>query len=268
MGVADPEPAARAGNFASYRALLEHDLDGVIVASPTGLHAEHAKAVIEAGRALYLEKPLAHDLAEAEKLAALDHGRCSMAFNYRFHPLHSRAYERWGGRAIEARSVFSIAPRDLSGWRQKRASGGGVLLDLAAHHLDLALRLFGKEPEAVHCSLRSIRYEDDEAELRLDFGEGRRYVGNFSFQGEERDRFEIIGPARFCVDRYAPWRYPVWPPGDWWRFQRERRKAPWREASFEKALRAWVMALRGHRAFPAPLAEGLRVQRVLAQCEK
>jgi myo-inositol 2-dehydrogenase / D-chiro-inositol 1-dehydrogenase len=266
-GVTDPDARAAAECGARMAArvdeLLGWDLDGVIVASPSGLHASHAGAVLRAGKGLYLEKPLAHSLPAAEELAALDHGRASMAFNYRYHPWHLLAFGRWRGRVQRVRSEFSIAPRALSEWRTKRALGGGVLLDLAVHHVDLALRLFDRDVIAVRRELRSVRYEEDEAEIEIEFVGGGRYQGRFSYQASERDVFRIEAPGTMEIHRYAPFRFPIWPLSDWWQYQTERRAAPWREASFGKALRAWVLALRGEGEFPAPLREGLRAQRIL-----
>jgi predicted dehydrogenase len=269
--VADPDPQARARwplpgpqLLADWENLLKMDLDGVIVASPTHCHVEQASAVLQAGLALYLEKPLAPDLPSARQLAALDHGRASIGFNYREHPLHQAALRRHQGQVRHIASEFSIAPRTLSPWRKQRQAGGGVLLDLAVHHLDLVSRMVHREATWVECELESVASEDDQARIAIGFTGGATYTGQFSYRARETDRFRIAGRGETVVDRYAPWSFPLLPPWRWVGYQFARYASPWREVSFGIALRHWVAAVRGQRPFDAPLADGLRMQRLVA----
>ncbi len=129
-----------------------------------------------------------------------------IGYNYRFHPMHEKARrliaEGRIGSIVALRSVFSTAPKDLPEWKRHRESGGGALLDLACHHLDLAGWLFGATPVAISCSLRSMRSDDDLAMVEIELEGGVRSQTMASLTAVEDDRFEIYGDAgRIVVNR-------------------------------------------------------------------
>ncbi|HSA57852.1 MAG TPA: Gfo/Idh/MocA family oxidoreductase [Gemmatimonadaceae bacterium] len=203
-------PGARA--FTTLDAMLAGTpLDAVIVAAPTGEHASAARAVFAAGCHLYLEKPLAHCGAEGARV--LDAWRASgrvgmMGFNMRFNPLYRRLREliRSGraGRPVYTRSVFATAPRAAAAWKRSRATGGGALLDLGAHHIDLMRFLFSREPVAVCATLESRHAEDDTALLELELAGGPRVHGFYSLAAAEQDQVEVHGDcARLSVSRFT-----------------------------------------------------------------
>ncbi len=287
VAVADPDPVALAWCAAAFapdpfqgcssvEELLELDLDGVIVASPTGEHGRHARQVLSAGKALYLEKPIAATMEEAETVAAMDHGRAAMGFNYRCHPMHQQARQKiaagdWG-RIHTARSHFSFAPRELPPWKRLRSSGGGVLLDLGSHHLDLLMYLLGRNPVRVRAWIQSVQSEQDTARLELEFPEGIRADCFYSFCSQERDIIELTGDGAGArpriLNRYAPLRSPLLPLSRWFAFQRERLQSPWKEVSFRVSLAAWIDAVRGQAPYLTTLADGLCSMRIIAAAER
>ena len=191
--------APDANAFADYRDVLgRDDVDAVVLALPTGLHAAAAIASFEAGKHVFLEKPLATALEDARDVLAAwrASGRVGMiGFNYRFNRLHRdmRRFLRTArlGRPVAVRSIFSSARRELESWKQERASGGGVLLDLASHHVDLARFHFGGSVEEVACAVQSAVSEDDTAALQLRLTEGLLMQSLFSHSTTDEDRFEI-----------------------------------------------------------------------------
>lgn len=76
-----------------------------------------------------------------------------IGFNYSFNPLYQRAPPAWRagtlGDLVSARSMFAAAARPLLAWKESRRMGGGVLLDLASHYLDLRPFLFASPIEEV-----------------------------------------------------------------------------------------------------------------------
>lgn len=131
-------------------AMLETDLDGLVIATPSAMHAPQAIAALERGIAVFCQKPLARNAAEtgavveaarrADRLLAVD-------FSYRF----TRAVEavapivRSGelGRLFGAELVFHNAYGPDKAWFRDRArSGGGCVIDLGIHLVDLLLWLF------------------------------------------------------------------------------------------------------------------------------
>ena len=202
--------APQAAAFRDFRELVASDsLDAVVVCAPTGLHASIARAVLDRGLHLYLEKPIAASIEEAEPLLESRRpGRVAMVgFNYRFHPLFQSAREAIIsgklGALLAVRSVFSTWIKDLPAWKTTRATGGGVLLDLASHHVDLIHYLFGQDVAEASAQVRSGRAEADTASLELRLQNGLLVQSIFSLSSVEEDRLEIYGEAgRLRVDRY------------------------------------------------------------------
>jgi myo-inositol 2-dehydrogenase / D-chiro-inositol 1-dehydrogenase len=170
---ADPDPAARAsamcltGVPVHERAedlLGRSDIDAVVICAPTQFHAELAVAAADAGKHFYLEKPIATDAAGARRVvdAAAAAGVIgAIGFNRRLHPLYQQARDLLAAgrigrvRAVQTALCEPLPAETMPGWRRQRASGGGVLLDLASHHLDL-LRWFLRD-EVERSPRRSVR---------------------------------------------------------------------------------------------------------------
>ncbi|MBN1401261.1 MAG: Gfo/Idh/MocA family oxidoreductase, partial [Anaerolineae bacterium] len=129
------------------------ELDAVSVALPNYLHAPVAIAALNAGLHVLTEKPMAINAREAEEMlqAARQGDRKLMVhFNYRFSAPSQflKRYVDEGnlGRIYYAHTRWLRArgiPK-LGGWfGQKDKSGGGPLIDLGVHRLDLAMWLMG-----------------------------------------------------------------------------------------------------------------------------
>lgn len=191
--------------------LSEAELDAVVVALPPALHSSAACAVFEAGLHLYLEKPLASSLDEAAAVMSAwrRSGRVGvMGFNCRANPLHQRLHQLMStgraGNIVYLQTFLASAARSLPDWKRQRASGGGVLLDLGVHHIDLTRFLTGLEITGVRASVSSRMSEQDTAllELRLEGGVGAQSF--FSLSATEGDHVEVHGDlARLAVDRYT-----------------------------------------------------------------
>src|SRR5438067_819851 len=82
--------------------------------------------------------------------------------------------------ALAVRSVFTTPPGRMPEWRQRRASGGGALLDLASHHVDLVRFWFNQQVVEVRGSVRSERAEADTATLELRLANGLQVQSFFS----------------------------------------------------------------------------------------
>jgi len=198
-------------SYADYRELLErNDIEAVVICLPSGLHAEATIAALERKKHVYLEKPLAINLQEAREVltAWRRTGMIVMVgFNYRFNALYqsmkAQIQARRIGDLVSVRSVFSTAARPLPTWKQTRQHGGGVLLDLASHHVDLIRFFFAQEIRQVFAELPSQRSEEDSAVLQLRLVGGLLVQSFFSLNSVEEDRFEIYGQAgKLAVDRY------------------------------------------------------------------
>jgi len=201
----------KAVTFTSYEELLLiPEIDAVVICLPNNLHAQATIAAIEHGKHVYLEKPLATNLREAQNvLQAWRRTRLvgMIGFNYRFNALYQAAKQQCLssrlGEFVCVRTVFSTALRALPTWKSNRQSGGGVLLDLASHHFDLLRFLFGVEVKEVFARVWSHNSEDDSAALQIRLANGLTVQSFFSLSATEEDRFEIYGQAgKLTVDRY------------------------------------------------------------------
>jgi predicted dehydrogenase len=166
VAVADPEPGRARAAADRYRfrrstvdwreVLADPEVGAVSVTAPNALHREIGVAVAEAGKHLWIEKPVGLGAADARAVAvAVDRGgaQCTVGFNYRHAPAvaAARALIEEGelGRVTHAGfrlfSDYAAHPQGALSWRFERASGGnGVLGDLASHAVDLARHLLGE----------------------------------------------------------------------------------------------------------------------------
>lgn len=125
--------------------------DAVYVASPPASHIAHGQAVLGAGRALFLEKPLASDLAAARDFVAATRGmRAAVNFPMASSPAIQQLRE-WlpdigAIRRIDITAAFAEWPR---GWQKGAATWlsqreeGGFTREVVSHFLFLAQRLVG-----------------------------------------------------------------------------------------------------------------------------
>jgi len=139
------------------------DIDVIDVCTPNRFHAEAVESALRAGKHVYCEKPLAVNLVEARRLAALAREAGvvhQVVSEYRFFPAMLRAHElvrgEFVGRTFHVRGAYLhsgyVDPERPLEWRLRREiTGGGVLMDLGPHLLDL-MRWLAGEIESV-CAL-------------------------------------------------------------------------------------------------------------------
>jgi predicted dehydrogenase len=294
--VADPDPDARAraerlgvASAADAEVVLGRaDIDAVVVCAPPSLHAELGIAVAEAGKHLYLEKPIALDAAAAEAVRdAVQRAGviAAVGFNRRFHPLlvQARALIRRQavGRVRAVRTLFAD-PSPAIGWRARRDSGGGALLDLGSHHFDLLRWLLDAEVESVAALVRSEQSEDDTAWAHSVLSDGIEAQSCFSYRLTKLDVIEVIGERGILrCDRYAPpvllWRSrnPQTPRLRRKRLAPGRSVAAWRlrriadpsDPSYALALEAFVCRLRGVSVELPAIADGLASLQAVLRAE-
>ena len=101
------------------------------------------------------------------------------------------------------RTVFATPRRAIPDWKQQRDTGGGVLLDLAVHHIDLVRFLLDTEIAHVSAEIRSTTSDQDTAFLQLRLTNGVAAQSMCSLSAIEEDRIEIYGSnAQVTIDRY------------------------------------------------------------------
>ena len=202
--------------------LSRKDIDVVDICTPGDSHAELAIAAAEAGKAVLCEKPLANDVAEAERMlaavqkAGVVHMLCH---NYRRCPAVVLARQLIAegqlGELYHYRGTYLqdwlLNPQFPRVWRLEKArAGSGALGDILSHSMDLSRYLVG-EPVEVSAQLRTFVRErplpgnprelgavdvDDAAQALVRFAGGATgyYEGSrFAAGRKNQNRFEING---------------------------------------------------------------------------
>ncbi len=209
------------GRFADPHALLaDPALQAVAICTPPPTHTGLALAVLEAGKHVFIEKPLTLSLQECTELQAkadsLPGQRSMVGFNLRGHRLMAAAREviRLGKlgslQALRITLTSGYRHRLTSPlWRNQRQTGGSVLLEIGSHVFDLARFLTGDEfaevyavaqvrdeieamatvsgrtAKGVHVSLLMGDHTADALEVDI-FGDvGRLHVSGYRFDGLE-----------------------------------------------------------------------------------
>jgi predicted dehydrogenase len=142
--------------------LLDDALDGVVIATPSALHAVQTRTALERGLAVFCQKPLARTRAEVEALVTLARRQdrlLAVDLSYRFVRAFEtlRQFTADGGvgelRAIDLTFHNAYGP-DKPWYYTRTLSGGGCVLDLGIHLADLLLRLCdGDRPTIVASQL-------------------------------------------------------------------------------------------------------------------
>jgi predicted dehydrogenase len=198
---ADPSPGLKA-DFTGYHEMLARTAcDAVLIATPPALHLAAARAAFNAGCHVLLEKPIAATLADSLAIrdAALAAGRiCALGFNQRCHPALARLRRRIAeGGLGEVRSIHAIwmtrSGYSARSWLGRREEGGGALLDLGSHQIDLWRFLLGSDPAEVIAHAESSMLDDEAADLEARFPGGVTATAHLSLVGGDRYEITVTG---------------------------------------------------------------------------
>jgi predicted dehydrogenase len=189
VACADPDQAAAnraaalardASTHISVEALLgESDVDAILVATPHHVLCPVALAAIRAGKHVMAEKPIALDEREAAEIeaAAERAGVCFMSgYSFRFS-MARHVYDLIASGAVgEIRAIagsIGCPPLD-EGWAAFPETGGGPLLYLGSHLVDMALWFAGDEPIEVSGDVqrRADTGADDTSAFQVRFARG------------------------------------------------------------------------------------------------
>lgn len=186
--------------------LARDDVDFVVLATPSGQHAEHVTACLEAGRPVVVDKPLAVDEAQAATVVrrAREVGVPLTVFqNRRFDPQHTtlRRLLLEGTLGEVFRHEFRWErwrPVPKQRWRENAAAvdGGGILLDLHTHLVDASVNLFGPvERVFAEVAARSTPAEDDAFVVAEHASGVVSHLGATSLAGAPGPRVRVLGTA-------------------------------------------------------------------------
>ncbi|OZG71926.1 oxidoreductase [Hahella sp. CCB-MM4] len=159
--------------------LLVADVDLVVITAPNTEHFPYAKAALEAGKHVVLEKPFVNSVAEGQELIQLAEKKQRILSVY-----HNR---RWDGDFLTIKKMLSenklgsishyeshfdrFRPEPRERWRETPLPGSGILYDLGSHLIDQALVLFGV-PATISATVKAMRENsevDDYIHLLLEY---------------------------------------------------------------------------------------------------
>jgi len=140
------------------------DIDLVVVATPNAQHFPVARAALEAGKHVVVDKPFTLDAAEARELELLAgrHNRVLSVYqNRRFDADYLTLKDLLArgelGRPVYLESHFDrFRPEVRDRWREQKVPGSGLWVDLGAHLVDQAVQLFGK-PDTLQLDTAVLR---------------------------------------------------------------------------------------------------------------
>lgn len=187
--------------------IADDRLNAIYIATPVACHHEQAVKAARAGKHVLLEKPMALDVSECDAIlsACVDGGvTLGVAYYRRFYPVIARMKELLADGAIgtplsvrAATATRTLTPDFEGYWRVDPAqSGGGPLMDLGSHRLDLFNAFFGAPVEAhALCATRCGDYATEDCASALFRFEGGVHgtLECFFGAGLDPDEFSILG---------------------------------------------------------------------------
>jgi predicted dehydrogenase len=244
------------------------EVDTVFVLTRHDSHAKLALRALNAGKHVFVEKPLAlreNDLDDLEEAAARSGRLLTVGFNRRFAPLAAETLGLLSGRAGPLAMMMTVnagaIPRDH--WTQDPEVGGGRIVGEACHWMDLA-RYLAQSPIAdvrlMPAAARSGQPIDDIANITISFADGSTAAIHYLANGAKsfpKERIECFFDGKtIAIDNWRRLhRYGV-PGGSRW-FERAGKM----DKGHEAEIAAWARAVRAGAPPPIPLGELLEISR-------
>lgn len=205
--------------YTDFNAMLnEGELDAIIIATPSSMHARMVKAALEKNIHVFCEKPFTLDNKEGEEVTALANAKGlvnQVGYHYRFVGAFQEVKRLLDANVIgdvthmlaEAYGPVVLKPKG-STWRTQRSEGGGCLYDYAAHPLNLLNWYFGA-PRGVGGSVLNKIFSadtDDEVFSTLYYEDGKSAQISVNWSDESyrkmSTKITIFGKnGRICADR-------------------------------------------------------------------
>jgi predicted dehydrogenase len=212
--------------FTSYEQLLKDPgIDAVIIALPTFLHLDCAKKAAEAKKHILLEKPIARNVAEAKEIVSVaqkNHVKLMMAYPQRFNKIMRKLKTKL--KSGELGDIISAYATNVSTgpfmhrvhgydpvpvpewWFNKELTGGGALIDLGSHMINLLRWYFGEFVEVK--SYLGYRFNldlEDQATCLGKFQSGTTALINVGwFSQKYQLKVELLGTVEHTIANNIP----------------------------------------------------------------
>jgi len=190
--------------------LTDPNADAVVIATRHNLHAHQVVAALDAGKHVFVEKPLALTPEELDVVLAA-HGRAGrvllVGYNRRFSPLACELAGFLQGRRSPLVMNYRVnaGPIPPESWIHDPAIGGGRIIGEVCHFIDLTAFLAGAPPVSVHAqglAPGSGVRSDDNVLITVGFSDGSlcsiAYVAS-SDTSAGKERLEVMGAGSFAI---------------------------------------------------------------------
>lgn len=184
--------------YASFAECLDQvAFDAAVVTTPDGTHADVAIPALQAGKYVFVEKPLditaerCRQIVEADRQAG---GKTFVGFNLRFAPVYVKIKELVDQGVIgevltiQADEFYDGGRTYFRRWNRLRAYGGGLWITKASHDFDLLYWLAGRKPLAVYASAELSYY--------VPCADAALYCADCAYRDTCADSFYVIKKAR------------------------------------------------------------------------
>ncbi|MGH7703158.1 MAG: bi-domain-containing oxidoreductase [Gemmatimonadales bacterium] len=236
------------------RLLQDPDIEAVVIVTRHGSHARLAAEALRAGKAVFLEKPLAIDEAGLEEVISAQResgGLLTVGFNRRFSGLIRELEQVFPAETPLALSYrINAGPVPLQSWLHDPVEGGGRIIGEVCHFVDVAQFLTGESP----CEVFAFRAESSTpdtltAVLRFDGGSvaniGYFATGDRTFP---KERIEVFGGGAVgVVDDFRSLKISR-------NGRRSGRRRLTQDKGYDQEIQAFLQALRTGGAPPLPIA--------------
>ncbi len=268
--------------YESLEQMLAHPgLDAVVLVTPTSLHADQTIAVLQAGKHVFVEKPLALNVPDCERVlqVAQKHPNqiAMVGFVRRFDASYMNAYASVAageiGKPFLVRSQ-TCDQNDTEGFFVRFAeTSGGIFMDCSVHDIDLArwmlgrpkaLRVFASGTIALHPGLAQFQDVDNGMAI-VEFEGGQRavlYASRTMAHGHETTT-EVIGTeGKLLIGEHAASDRVIRSDALGVRHAVVKDFHGRFEAAFAAEMNAFVAACRGEQPLTLTLSDALEATRI------
>jgi predicted dehydrogenase len=187
--------------------LKDNEVDLVLITTRHNLHAGITIKCLEAGKNIFVEKPLALNTGELENIIAAQQqsGKTVMVgFNRRFSPHAVKMKSLLGTSQMNVIATMNAGNIPANVWVHDMSVGGGRIIGEACHYIDLITYLTGSKVKAVCMNALGVNPEEntDNASILLKYENGSTGVINYFSNGSKaysKERVEVYSQERTLI---------------------------------------------------------------------
>ena len=195
--------------------LNDNDVNLVLIGTRHDSHAELTIRALSAGQNVFVEKPLAlndEELDRVLEVARTSAGKLMVGFNRRYSPLTVAAKEFFAGRSTPLSILYRVNSGRIGRehWAQNAEEGGGRIIGEVCHFIDFMQFLIGAPPVSVSATSVNAHshavVDTDSVFITLQFADGSNGCVAYLAEGDKslgKERVEIFGDSKsFVLDDF------------------------------------------------------------------